>query len=154
ELVVLASSAPQYHWVLPAVQARLQAELARLELKIDASDRQTADLARGEKLLVLGYELRYGTDKHGPPRALYHRVHTPVPPQAEVPAAKPRVQRTSRGRLGPIAGWRRAMRAARFKYAVLAGTVLLLGLGVILFRPAGQAATLRHEVFVRATGDR
>jgi hypothetical protein len=154
ELVVLASSAPHYHWVLPAVQERLQGELARHKLRIDPSDCQTADLARGDKLLLLGYELSYGPDKDGTRRARYQPLAKPAPVKAEVPVAEPEVQRTQRGRRGLAAGLPRALGPGRSVYAVLGGMVLLLALSVVLFRPRGEGDLVRHEVFTRPSGGR
>src|SRR5262249_41298301 len=58
DLVLLADHDPRYDWVLPVVRQRLREELAELRSDTNPAQTQFVDLARGDTLRVLGFELR------------------------------------------------------------------------------------------------
>jgi predicted esterase len=70
-IVVLTDHESQYDWILPAARRRFHEELSRLRLSSENAKLQSVDLERGEKLQLLGYELRRVVDRAGKPRVDY-----------------------------------------------------------------------------------
>ncbi|MGH7169608.1 MAG: prolyl oligopeptidase family serine peptidase [Gemmataceae bacterium] len=74
ELIILVDRDCHYDWVLPAVQKRLREELSKLKYNIDHTNTQLVDLALGNKLRFLGFELRSVRDRDGKTRVHYKRL--------------------------------------------------------------------------------
>src|SRR5207302_1095497 len=73
-VIFLADNNPAYDWLLTTVRQRVREELTKLDFEIDTDKSQAVDLSRGEKLRVLGFEVRCVTCAHGPPDVHYQRV--------------------------------------------------------------------------------
>ncbi len=84
EIVILVDPDPRYDWVLPAVQKRIRGALADLQFSLDHDKTQSVDLALGDRLRFLGYELRRARNRSGTPRTIYKRIAPR--PGAERPA--------------------------------------------------------------------
>jgi len=73
-LIVLVSADSQHDWVLPAIKSRLRAAWAKLKVDIDPDKIRTVDMAKGEPLKFLGYELRYLVHPKDGPRVVTKRL--------------------------------------------------------------------------------
>lgn len=73
-VVVLSDNDRHFKWLLPAVRQRLRETLVDLEIELDPERTQSVDLARGEKLLFLGFEVRCALDSNGRRRTQYRSV--------------------------------------------------------------------------------
>jgi predicted esterase len=77
DLILLFDQDQRYDWIQPAVQKRLREELSALQYDMNPTQTQLVDLARGEKLRFLGFELRRATGSHGGSRVQYKRLKKP-----------------------------------------------------------------------------
>jgi RNA-directed DNA polymerase len=57
-LVVLVDAHPRQHWLRTAVEQRLRAELATLQVEVNEEKSRRVDLTQGDRLGFLGFEFR------------------------------------------------------------------------------------------------
>jgi hypothetical protein len=58
DMIVMVDADPGFDWVLPTSQRRLSERLSQLDLEVDPSKTQTAELVPGRTLHFMGVELR------------------------------------------------------------------------------------------------
>jgi hypothetical protein len=152
-IMILVDPDPHYDWLLPAVKQRLHDELATLKLNIDPTRSQSVDLARGEKLVFLGFELRYGASKDGLRRAYYQRVQKRQPTKVKKTPVEPELGRKRPRRMIALPNLRSSL-GGRWVYVLLVGALLLSSVGLWFVHRPGDSELLRSESFVRPSGDR
>jgi pimeloyl-ACP methyl ester carboxylesterase len=153
-IMVLCSPDASLDWVLPAVERRLREELQRLAVGVNAAKTQFVNLARGDVLRLLGFELRCVPGKGGVLSARYHRVEKAPRPKAKEPqqeSRKPTPPRRVPRTLQHL-NWR--SNRARWVYGAIVLALIEVGLFAWVFWPSGGNDPLRYEHFVRPSGDR
>ena len=65
DLVVLVDAHPRRHWLRTAVERRLRAELATLQVEVNAEKSRRVDLTQGESFGFLGFEFRRSRSRRG-----------------------------------------------------------------------------------------
>ena len=71
DLVILIDAYPRHDWLMGAVEKRLRAELADLQVEINEEKSRTVDLGRGESFGFLGFDFRRIRSRRGVWRANY-----------------------------------------------------------------------------------
>src|SRR6202795_76549 len=71
DLVILIDAYPRHDWLMGAVEKRLRAELADLQVEINEEKSRTVDLGRGESFGFLGVDFRRIRSRRGVWRANY-----------------------------------------------------------------------------------
>lgn len=89
-LIVLVDPAPQNDWVIPGVQHRLRAELAKIKGDVDPGQTQLVNLGPGDKLRFWGYELRVSGGHAKQIQVAYDRLKgkKPSAPSSAAPSSK------------------------------------------------------------------
>ena len=71
DLVILIDAHPRQDWLLPAVEKRLQEELAALQVEINEEKSRIVDLSRSESFGFLGFDFRCVRSRRGRWRPSY-----------------------------------------------------------------------------------
>jgi predicted esterase len=152
EVIILSAPDANVDWVLPAVEVRLREAVQRFGFAINGAETRFADLARGEALRLLGFELHCTAGKGGSPSVRYHRVERAIRPIAkETQRTSPRKARQPHRVPGML---NLRSNRGRWVYGTLLIILVEIGLVAWVFWPSGDNDPLRYEQFVRPSGDR